>query len=412
MIQKAAARFNQFFLEKFGLDPSVDNTPPLLKTASPAKKVEYLHMKVKEALKDLLPMFRDCEGVLPDLIDYPVKQPSSSEENEQPHSMNSQSMSSSLPEDSSSEVKTPTKDCLDQYMYVSEKPLSSTRYYKSFGCSLCDFESGSKTVVVAHIRECWKRKNMCPDVPDDMDNMNVNSENCETDDQDDYFWTYKNAEFFIDSVFKLILVYEKQGNGAGMFALSKLMLPILNSLGHSNYANSIHRFIGRVLTSTTPREALLLVWERFCNRSGKIGGNICKDRRIEFRINQLKKLINNQGSNVTSASIQRTNDTVDIKEKLFHHARKAQGVIIRSGKHKMRSDQKDYKVIFDKLSELRAHEIIAGRKFGNLTYPENLLTYEKFNRANFFRWITTKNKDLMNTLQRSHALSALPNPYN
>ena len=87
-------------------------------------------------------------------------------------------------------------------------------------------------------------------------------------------------------------------------------------------------------------------------------------------------------------------------------------MIIRSGKHEMHSDLKDYKVTFDRRTELCGHKTTAGRQFGNHKNPENLLIYEKINSGNFFRWITTKNKDLMITLQRSHALFTLPNPYN
>ena len=63
----------RFFLSKFNLDPSVDNTPTLLKTASASKKVDFLHKKVGEALNDMLHMFRNCQGILPDMKDFPLR---------------------------------------------------------------------------------------------------------------------------------------------------------------------------------------------------------------------------------------------------------------------------------------------------------------------------------------------------
>ena len=57
-------------------------------------------------------------------------------------------------------------------------------------CSFRDFESGSKTVAVAHNR-VLEKKNIWPDVPDDIDNIHVNSEKFEAVDQNDYFGEIK-----------------------------------------------------------------------------------------------------------------------------------------------------------------------------------------------------------------------------
>ena len=68
-------------------------------------------------------------------------------------------------------------------------------------------------------------------------------------------------------------------------------------------------------------------------------------RRVEFRIRILKDLIGNLKSNLNSKNIIKINRVVDIKEKLSHHARKAFGVIERSGAHKRRSDNKDFDIL-------------------------------------------------------------------
>ena len=226
-----------------------------------------------------------------------------------------------------------------------------------------------------------------------LEDVNADVDKNEEKLKEDYFWNYKCCEFYIDSLFELSLNFEKFGNGAGMYIISKMMLPILYALGHSNYSNSVHRFICRVLSSTTPREAMLLVSERFSNREGKEGGNIFKDRRVEFRIRILKKLLSNMGPNINSESIQKVNSVIDIKEKLFHHAREVHGVIIRSGEHKERSELKDYQLIMETLNQMKADQTVPGRKFGGLTYPENLLDSDKFNKARFYRWLTQKNRD-------------------
>ena len=271
-----------------------------------------------------------------------------------------------------------------------------------------------KSLVASHIRECYKQNVSFVSTADDktvtsgVDKDAVsNKSNASYEEHEiDFFWNYKSGEFFFGSIFRLALNFEKYGHGVGMYVISKLMLPFLHSLKHSNYSNTIHRFICRVLTTTTPREALLLIWERFVNRNGEVGGNIFKDRKIEFRIRILKKLLRNLGPNLNSKSIQRINRIVDVKEKLYHQARKAQGVTLRKGAHKSRSDQKDYEAIFKNLTELKAHEIIPGRKFGSIQYPPNFLDYEKIDRSSFFRWITKKNKDFLTATKSCH--SAIP----
>jgi hypothetical protein len=70
---KSDARFCHYFLQKFQLNPSVDNTPPLLKKSTPDKKAKYLHELVGKALKDMLPYFKSAEDIDPLLIDFPVE---------------------------------------------------------------------------------------------------------------------------------------------------------------------------------------------------------------------------------------------------------------------------------------------------------------------------------------------------
>ena len=430
---KSQARFNQYFLSKFELDPMVDNTPDLLKSGTNKAKIEFLHGKVEEALRDLLPMFRKCSGKLPDMEDFPVKPKNNPSTDpgvvKRKESLN---VSDVIPRalvdlTASNVVNIPSLNTAD-YLNQHEKSVSLRRTVQMYSCSMCGFESNLRSIVIAHIQECWKRETLLPilsavsakvtsdDPPavepcsenESLEDVNADVDKNEEKLKEDYFWNYKCCEFYIDSLFELSLNFEKFGNGAGMYIISKMMLPILYALGHSNYSNSVHRFICRVLSSTTPREAMLLVSERFSNREGKEGGNIFKDRRVEFRIRILKKLLSNMGPNINSESIQKVNSVIDIKEKLFHHAREVHGVIIRSGEHKERSELKDYQLIMEALNQMKADQTVPGRKFGGLTYPENLLDSDKFNKARFYRWLTQKNRDAVGVFRGSKSGSALP----
>ena len=72
LLLKADVRFCQFMIRKYGLTLDKDNTPTSLKTAPKDVKLAYLHDLVSEALKDLLPLFKDAQDKDPELIDHPV----------------------------------------------------------------------------------------------------------------------------------------------------------------------------------------------------------------------------------------------------------------------------------------------------------------------------------------------------
>ena len=56
---KSDARFIQYFVLKFDIDPLTDNTPDLLKSGTNEEKITYLHDLVSQCLTELLPFFRE-----------------------------------------------------------------------------------------------------------------------------------------------------------------------------------------------------------------------------------------------------------------------------------------------------------------------------------------------------------------
>ena len=174
------------------------------------------------------------------------------------------------------------------------------------------------------------------------------------------------------------------------------------SYRHSNYTSSIHRFVTRVLCEATPKEAEKLIHERFSNRKGKKGANVFKDRRMELRIGTLKGLLKNLGPNIDEEHVQLTNKTVDIKEELFLKTREDHGVPIRSGNHNARDDTADYFAALKYLAENEAHLKIRGRSFGKYDLPADLNSH--FTTANFYRWISSKNKEAATTLSNRKGL--------
>ena len=73
ILLKSDARFCHFFINKFKLDPSFDNTPDGFKSTRPDEKELFLNKMVVEALKDLMPYFKESNFEDPQLQDHPLQ---------------------------------------------------------------------------------------------------------------------------------------------------------------------------------------------------------------------------------------------------------------------------------------------------------------------------------------------------
>ena len=264
-------------------------------------------------------------------------------------------------------------------------------------CQICSFHCKLKSDMTRHL-ECCQRSNS---------NYENDSGSSRKEIDTDMFWNYKSCEFFLTAILSVTTIFEKFGDGLGCYIVNKIMLPIFHGLKHSNYSCSIHRYIGRVLCEATPKEGIKLVHERFSNRRGKPGCNINRDLRMEYLIGMLKKLLGNLGSNFSPQEVEKVNSVVDVKEELFLRMRESHGVRVRSGKRTVRSDERDYEILFKHLTEKEAHLKIANRPFGDTKFPENIMEEERFDKAKFYRWLSGKNKELRKVLEakRSNATS-------
>ena len=346
ILLKSDARFCQFFMKKHDLDPSFDNTPDLMKSASYDDKEAFVHGKVEETLRDLIPYFRGCHFEDPKLDDHPLQDGRRAKHKKE--TLRKESFMDQLKlisEDTANQTvqqihtSPHNEELIELNMETISLSLSGTRSKLMYKCKLCSFQSRYKTVSITHIETCIDyKRNTISGSSDNLDNSTASSPNTDdtennkeviTNDDDDMYWNYKSCEFYVDAIFSVTTVFEKFGDGLGCFIVNKLLLPILYGLKHSNYTNSIHRFITRVLCEATPKEALKLVHERFSNRVGKPGHNIPRDRRMEYRIGTAKKLIGNLGPNFNQESVQQVNKTLEVKEDLFLKTRNSHGVDIR-----------------------------------------------------------------------------------
>ena len=269
---KADARFCQFFLMKYDMDPQVDNTPDLLKSASPEQKEAYLHEKVEETLRELLPFFRACSVNDPSLDDHPL-QKGRRARFQPPQDTLRQATSldplTVLGDDVIELTAQQLQESLDDKIVDVESNmeeisvnLSGSRSKSVFRCKLCDFQCRFRTVCLAHIESCLPRHKAgsgpdsvvnSPDQVSSSSSGNNSSSNHSASNSsnppegpaeninDDMFWNYKTCEFFLDSIFCITSSFEKYGDGLGCFIINKIILPIIHGLKHSNYSTSCVR---------------------------------------------------------------------------------------------------------------------------------------------------------------------------
>ena len=320
ILLKADARFCQYLLHKFDLDPAVDNTPDSIKRATHNEKEAFVHNYVEEALRDLLPYFRDCSNEDPHLVDHPLQEGRRDKyqsEREPARRVDLVETNIVVEEHASQN----TEEMLETHLQEMSLNLSGTRSKTMYKCGICSFQTRYRTVCLTHIKACLLQNEETNDILE---------ENPDTNQMNDMYWNYKNCEFMLDAIFSITDLFERFGDGLGCYIVNKILLPVFHGLRHSNYTNSIHRFITRVLCEATPKEALKLIHEKFSNRSGKPGKNINRDKRMEYRIGTAKKLIGNLGPNFSPEAVQQVNKTLGVKEELFLTARKSHGVAIRN----------------------------------------------------------------------------------
>ena len=228
MMLKGQARFCQFFLHKYQLNPSYDNTPDLLKTATWDKKESYLHNLVEEALRDLLPYFRECTVDNPQLDDHPLQNGRRSFLKE---SLKPQEWTPELNTETLSASAEQTSPLNDEQQKFTHQTFTHTDH--GYQCLSCGFESGYKAVTLNHVKRCQQ-----------LSNIEIETTQQEESDEnlnEDWYWNYKNCEFFMDAIFSICHVFERFGDGLGFYIVNKIMMPVFHGLKHSNYSNSIHR---------------------------------------------------------------------------------------------------------------------------------------------------------------------------
>ena len=97
----------------------------------------------------------------------------------------------------------------------------------------------------------------------------------------------------------------KEGDSAALLKFLKVALLLLHSYSRVKYAYVVLLFLAKVNAILSEKGAFEVLQNRYFNSSGKAGGNIPLDLRMEHLNKLLKLALKQLASNVTEAAAQR-----------------------------------------------------------------------------------------------------------
>lgn len=153
-----------------------------------------------------------------------------------------------------------------------------------------------------------------------------------------------------------------EGDGQRLILNMKYFLLMFRAKStYSKYALEVMRFITQVKCTLTAQLSQRVLYGRFSNTTGKIGGNIATDLLMEHKINGTKVIINAMGANKTMKAVERATKAVHGQQEITFAYDQTAGVTATSIKHTRKSSDADEQVMMDDLRKLRPFSPVAGR---------------------------------------------------
>lgn len=132
-----------------------------------------------------------------------------------------------------------------------------------------------------------------------------------------------------------------EGDGDRVLRCWKLFLPHFKTAGCTKYSLEALRLMMQTNAVLSPNLAHQVTWNRFVNVRGGAGNNIPCDLYNEHVNKELKKLIQNMGSNVTESALQRAARCVTTLHQVCRNFDVQSGVACRTTAHSTKSDSAD-----------------------------------------------------------------------
>ncbi|CAB3986486.1 hypothetical protein AC249_AIPGENE16794 [Paramuricea clavata] len=109
----------------------------------------------------------------------------------------------------------------------------------------------------------------------------------------------------------------QEGDGQRLHDIYKLALLLYKSGGHTKYSYVVLLYLVKIAAIYSEFEAHNLMWNRFYNKYGRLGGNISLDLKKEQQNKVLKTIWRALGSNLNKASASRVAEALENLERLI-----------------------------------------------------------------------------------------------
>ena len=177
----------------------------------------------------------------------------------------------------------------------------------------------------------------------------------------------------------------KEGDSASLLKFLKVALLILHRYNRVKYAYVVLLFLAKVHAILSERLAFEVLQNRYYNSSGKAGGNIPLDLRMEHLNKLLKLALKQLASNISEAAAQRIAKSLSVLEDILSMVDADCNVKSRSGFHSSNHLDETVVTITRDLHEKKVFSVQPGREYQSFKgFKRNLLT--KLDYREFYSW--------------------------
>ena len=177
----------------------------------------------------------------------------------------------------------------------------------------------------------------------------------------------------------------KEGDSAALLKFLKVALLLLHSYSRVKYAYVVLLFLAKVNAILSEKGAFEVLQNRYFNSSGKAGGNIPLDLRMEHLNKLLKLALKQLASNVTEAAAQRIAKSLSTIEDILLMVDVDCNLKYRSGYHNSKHLEEIVLTITNDLHEKKVYSVQPGREYQSFRgFNRNLL--KKLDYREFYSW--------------------------
>jgi hypothetical protein len=183
----------------------------------------------------------------------------------------------------------------------------------------------------------------------------------------------------------------QEGDGQRLHDIYKLALLLYKSGGHTKYSYVVLLYLVKIAAIYSEFEAHKLMWNRFYNKYGHLGGNISLDLKKEQQNKVLKTIWRALGSNLNKASASRVAEALENLERLIESIDEECNLQERKGYRSSGNNTESVMQITSGLSSIKAFKFTPGRH-GHPSFPDFQNRIVNLDYRNLHEWMSEKKK--------------------